>query len=435
MPGSGNTGVATQPKRNRLRYHLRRRWAWWALATVLAFGACVRFRQPMPAANLEHDSLEYDTIARNLLAGHGYLGPPTEPFLMATRAARPPLYPLFLASLYRCRWPVTSAQAVFRVVTAQRILDLLTCLLIFLLGRMLYGPAVGLLGALAWARYHRAALYSSSVLPETLAATLCIGFLLAAVCARSKGWAAAALAGLLLGLLAVTKPAILPLALVLVFCWLVARRRDNLRSFVAFLLALTVTLAPWTWRNYRLFGRLVPVSTLGGVNLWIGNYVPFLAEARLESYDIIHKTLLKDVPPDQEGMIDAALYRAAFSDIGTFLTHRPARFLKMEVIKFHRLWSTIGTDADIYHVGLLVLGLVGIAVMAVDWRRAWAPVVFLAGFNVVYVFSYCEARYNLTVMPLAAVAAGLGTCYLLGVRLVRDHVPPNCVPRSSEPGR
>jgi len=42
------------------------------------------------------------------------------------------------------------------------------------------------------------------------------------------------------------------------------------RGVLVAALALAV-VAPWTYRNWRAFGEFVPISTNGGVNLWIGN--------------------------------------------------------------------------------------------------------------------------------------------------------------------
>jgi predicted membrane protein len=34
---------------------------------------------------------------------------------------------------------------------------------------------------------------------------------------------------------------------------------------------MATVIAPWTWRNYRLYGEPVLISTNGGVTLWMGN--------------------------------------------------------------------------------------------------------------------------------------------------------------------
>ena len=48
------------------------------------------------------------------------------------------------------------------------------------------------------------------------------------------------------------------------------RNRAKLAQMLVYLVAAAVVLAPWTVRNYRLLGLLLPTSTHGGVQLWYG---------------------------------------------------------------------------------------------------------------------------------------------------------------------
>jgi 4-amino-4-deoxy-L-arabinose transferase-like glycosyltransferase len=87
-----------------------------------------------------------------------------------------------------------------------------------------------------------------------------------------KGWAV--VGGLLLGTNVLMKPNLLlfPLALVL-WLWFALRhfrRALMLGGLVALVLAAVVL--PWTFRNYRVSGALIPVSANAGLNLWQGNH-------------------------------------------------------------------------------------------------------------------------------------------------------------------
>src|SRR5205807_2259512 len=56
----------------------------------------------------------------------------------------------------------------------------------------------------------------------------------------------------------------------------------RLGGFLIVILACALVLLPWVVRNYRAYGRLVPVDTTGGYNLWLGS-VGVRDEARLQA--------------------------------------------------------------------------------------------------------------------------------------------------------
>ena len=85
------------------------------------------------------------------------------------------------------------------------------------------------------------------------------------------------LAGLVLGLAALVRPQALLLPLVYA-AGLVLTTRGSLRALIDQLrciavagFVMAIVIAPWTWRNYQLYGEPVLISTNGGVTLWIGN--------------------------------------------------------------------------------------------------------------------------------------------------------------------
>lgn len=84
----------------------------------------------------------------------------------------------------------------------------------------------------------------------------------------------ALLAGLVLGLAALVRPQALLLPLVYAGGMPLTTREksvDQLRCIVLAGVVMALVIAPWTWRNYKLYGEPVLISTNGGVTLWIGN--------------------------------------------------------------------------------------------------------------------------------------------------------------------
>ena len=77
--------------------------------------------------------------------------------------------------------------------------------------------------------------------------------------------------GVLLGLSALTREVALYFVPVLAAWMLVRRDRASLVRALALVAATTAVVAPWTLRNWVRFGAFVPVSTMGGRALWLGN--------------------------------------------------------------------------------------------------------------------------------------------------------------------
>jgi hypothetical protein len=78
-----------------------------------------------------------------------------------------------------------------------------------------------------------------------------------------------AAAGLIAGAATLVRPGML-IFLPMAALWLAGRRQ--LGTALAFTLAATVVIAPWTVRNVRHYGRFVLIASEGGVTFWTGNH-------------------------------------------------------------------------------------------------------------------------------------------------------------------
>ncbi|WP_026370461.1 tetratricopeptide repeat protein [Kallotenue papyrolyticum] len=255
-----------------------------ALIVIVAVGLALRLGLWLhtPIHQPANDETEYLPVARDLLAGRGWV------FYERYHWLRAPLYPLWLAaSLWLAggdlRWAALPNIA----------LSALTIPLLYLLGRQL-GPAdarraeqVGLLAAAAGALLLTLATFASLWMSETLFTALFLLTLLALLRYDRQPqtrWALAA--GVLFGLATLTRS--LPLlTLPLVVLWLVwgrHRERRVLRHAAGFALAAALTIAPWTLRNALAYGAFIPVETGLSFNLWMFN------EPR-EDWDTIFRTL------------------------------------------------------------------------------------------------------------------------------------------------
>jgi 4-amino-4-deoxy-L-arabinose transferase-like glycosyltransferase len=238
-----------------------RRWflslALVALIVRLGWAGLIAERQP------RFDEKAYIGHAIRLSEGEGYVDEAKRKV-----AFWPVGYPLCLAAAYHL---IGTSRATG--LGLQISIGTLTCLLLYLLGKRIFGTLIARVAALLLAIYPNYVLFSSLQLSEPLFTLLLIGafaFLLRSL--NIGRWEYAA-AGILLGFAVLTRPAILLFPLLLPF-WYASQGWRWRHAFVASLIVFCSTLAtisPWMIRNYHISGRWTDISTSGGDNFWVGN--------------------------------------------------------------------------------------------------------------------------------------------------------------------
>lgn len=210
------------------------------------------------------DAASYDSIGWNLVKGLGYMNTSKNPVGEISLLISPG-YPYFLAFVYRL-----FGHQYFPVLVIQAIFSGLIGIFVFFLGQSLSTTSVGFLASFLWAVYPRDFLYSTSLLTETLFTFVLASFMVVLwFCLSRKGWGWYLLAGGLLGILNLTRPVFLlfPLFL-LVYLICFERNRSVLFKWLALMLVMSAVITPWTIRNYRLTGLLMPVRSIGSL-FWI----------------------------------------------------------------------------------------------------------------------------------------------------------------------
>jgi 4-amino-4-deoxy-L-arabinose transferase-like glycosyltransferase len=305
----------------RLRPHLP-----LLLILLLALGwRLLLWAQPLhPPAN---DEVEYIAVARDLLAGRGWV------FYESWRWLRAPLYPLFLAgSLWLAGGDLQWA-ALPNVLLSVGVVALVYRLARELAPRAGRRPA--LIAAAAAALLQTYGTFASLYMSETLFSALFAGTLLA--CARWRrtgrlGWAGAA--GLLFGMACLTRSAalvFLPAALL----WMAGvdwARTGRLRVRAALpgllmTLCAALLIAPWTLRNCRAYGECILIESGFSYNLW-AFYEP------RESLDEINAAL--EAIPNPAERADEASRRGLErlrEDPSILLRKLPAEWERLWVIK------------------------------------------------------------------------------------------------------
>jgi 4-amino-4-deoxy-L-arabinose transferase-like glycosyltransferase len=342
------------------------------------------------------------------------------------RAYRPPLYPALLAVHLAIFGGNTAALAILQNVAFVAAIALLA-----LIATRLYGLRVGLTcGALvltspAWIKLPEAA-YT-----ETLFLLLVSGALLLALdLAEHPSAARAFVCGLLLGGAALTREIGLPMGLAVIGSFaLMARRREGpraaARAAAVALLGLVLVVGPWTERNYRVFGHLVPISTNGPINLYIGNNAD--ATGLFASTPWLKSPLWNT--PTVHGENELAVARWAGQEAVSFMKEHPRRTAALAVHKLGLLWfpppaapraltaeSLARHARSLFYTVYTVLGFYGLFRLRSSFLgRAILALALVV--SVVHALTYFDLRFRAPIDALFAIPAAFALREL-GLRLL-----------------
>jgi len=250
-----------------------------ALAVILLIGLSLRVsylyeivKSPdftVPMVNAAY----HDYWARGLATGDWSVPDNrNDPEVRSTPYLRPPGYFYFLALVY-----LLSGSSFLAVRIVQMGLGLVNCVLAYILGRSLFGRAVGLILAGLMSVYWIFIFFEGELLAPVLV-IFCILCFMNILCLWTvkftylRGIAA----GIFCGLFALLRPNILLFVpVVLLWAWWLACRRNNRRRFrtvaIGFLVSTAVIIAPVTLRNYLVADDFVLICSNAGVTFYSGN--------------------------------------------------------------------------------------------------------------------------------------------------------------------
>lgn len=402
--------------------------AWGAALLALAFAVRVGYGAYALKTGISvSHSDEYETIAINLVDGRGYAGLPhdTKP-----SAAREPGFVLLIAALYEVfgRHPLL-------VLAVQSALNVGACVLLALMAQELSGQAAGRIALWLGLFYPYFVFYCAYFYRETVLTVLVIAALyVSGKMLRGPTTAKAALAGLLWGLTAATMSTFLLVGGVIVAGLLVVLAVRFRAKAPMLALALMAALAPgaWTLRNYEVFHRLIPGSTLGGYNLYTTLIVPEDArgtplETKLEQGNplwmklIAMSPLMTDDGSQQEAFLSAA--KDYLKDHrGAYLVHMARQAAKMWRFypykrKYQHSYRLIKALSLLSDGWLIPLGLWGLWLIRRRGPEAALSAALIALGTLAYALVASIMRYRLPLMPPLLVGAAVVLAEKIGVPL------------------
>jgi len=324
------------------------------------------YREWLDPFVLEHWA--FGRIGRSLATGHGFGNPMAS---TGPSALLPPIYPYILAGIFKLFGVYTKSSIIVALVL-NGIISSATCIPIYFLAKKNFGERAAKWAGWGWALSPYGIYYGADWAWSTPLITLllCCLFLWSinleddqppainpgahrvADTKNAAGvpsnrvlcdWVGSSTAnwfafGLLTGAAILTEPSILSVVplLILYTCY---RRRSQKRPWlipaIATAAAVAITIAPWTYRNYELFHKLIPVRSGLGLELYIGN----------NGYDI--SWVNRDLHPnhnaaeqseyEQEGEIVYMSHKQ--NQALDYIKAHPAWYAKMTLRRFLYLWT------------------------------------------------------------------------------------------------
>ncbi len=303
---------------------------------VAALGFRIGIRLVVGTQNYWIDGYgQYASLGQSLCAGSGYAFPGGLP-----TAFRVPLYSYLVAATtcgVASPWPLILAQALASSATA---------LLAGLIARRMAGNAAGLLAAAIYALWPYAAWHDLSLQESGLQAFMAALVTWQLILLRDKGGAMRALgAGIVLGLLLLTRATMLPFALcALGIAGFPYRGKARLVSALIAGAAMLAVLSPWLVYSHRVTGAY-GLGTEGGSALYAGNHPLTFSVYPVGSIDESRATVFASLSAEENAEL-TKLKGDEEATSGWFRDHAicniaadPAAFVRGA---FRKLWAAFG---------------------------------------------------------------------------------------------
>ena len=344
------------------------------------------------AGELHEDAVSYYSYAQGLVETGEYAAAD------GRRATRMPGYPLFLAGLMLC-----GIKSIIAIQLAQAILGAGSCVLLYLLLRLLVAENIAYAGGMTGALYFDMIRGSPRILSETFYAFVIISFFLLFNRMRKKPPSGMLLCGLCLGVGGLIRPECYLFALLMAGYVFISSGAGRFSRAALFALGFGLVIMPWIGRNYLLFQKVIPTTTTPGLNLYYGMGLT-LKLMRPPQHTLVEITGKGELEQDREYM---QLARQLYKSTGAGLMFKVfSRNVSILFYPFHPYY-----DPTLFF--LLPLWVIGLWVTRGD-ERYRAVTLFLGVSVAAYVLmgsTVTRFRQSLAPGQIILACAGIAALY------------------------
>jgi 4-amino-4-deoxy-L-arabinose transferase-like glycosyltransferase len=373
------------------------------LALAVRLAIVWMYARTTPVAQFWTFGFEPSHIGAALARGDGFSSPFSDHG--GPTAWLPPVYPALIAASFKL-FGVFSAGALWSMLTLNVACATLTTAVVYRIGLRCFTAEAAFGGALLWAVSPDAVAMSVRIgdisLATLLSALLVLWYLrLARSGAAMKDWVVYGVLWGVSALVSTTLMAMMPLALIAL--WL--PKRGRLRKQLAVVFAIVMlAMAPWTIRNYGLFGKLVPIRGNFGAELWMGNHPGVQGPADEGVHPLKNAEELSAYLQMGEPRYVASRQELAMA----FIRGNPKRFAQLTGERIASFWTAPLVMTSAWPIACCTLAW--IAAILLLWRRetrliAVPFVSALIFFPLSYYISHAESYYRSPIEPLISLLA------------------------------
>jgi 4-amino-4-deoxy-L-arabinose transferase-like glycosyltransferase len=376
------------------------------------------------------DSKWYFEKASNISRGEGYI---YDTISRKPTAVWPVGYPAFLALIFRITGPDEMVAKFANVALAVCIV----CLT-YLIALRLFDHTIGVFSAFFIAILPGFISYNSLVCSDVLFMALVMSVLLLTLdqnyivpSSARMSWLLALVTGMVSGFMSITRSTgLMLLPLWIIIRWLSGRHSpiSLWRWVLAMGIGTAIVVLPWTARNYVYFHRLIPVSTNGGMNFWMGNN-PLAYGGYVFPRDDVNNPFLRLI--GDEIAIDQTGYDLGFK----FVREHPFQVLKLLPAKIFYLYNAndaglewnirssvlprqSGTGtwaytlANLIYIVLALFAILGVLILFLRERGAqslvWIGAIFTIYWTIIHLPFFGSDRFSLPLLPFLTMYAASG---------------------------
>ncbi|MFA4992213.1 MAG: glycosyltransferase family 39 protein [Candidatus Omnitrophota bacterium] len=353
------------------------------------------------------DAASYDQLGLALKEGRGYVDAGGAP-----HSFYPPLYPVFLSTVYSL---FGHSYPAARVI--QSVLGAIACVLIYMIGKGVYSRTVGVWAALISAVYAPFIKAGGLLLTESFFTFILLLIVLYLIRVRERGYGPVdcSILGFLMGVSLLTKTMMLFFPLFAIPLFLrKGRFSGSLKMCLFVLLAFAVSAAPWVIRNHAVYHRFIPASaSAGGIGLY-SSYCP--------ERGVFGLLASQDDPVVVEAnRISDPVLRSDFYIKKTFefIRRNPGKVFFLELRKVLYFWAPFDWEIVggrwfnfIYIAALPFFALGFILALKGFWANypVLIPIIYFQAISLVF---YGSPRFRLPVEPYIFILSIFGIVELL----------------------
>jgi len=374
------------------------------------------------------DAEMYDLKAMNLLQSVVE----QKPFYQA------PLYSYFLALIYR----IFGHDYLFpRLI--QSAIGAVNCVMVALIGKRLFGGREGLLAGCIAALYGPLIHFEGELLRPVLIIFFGLSMIICILSWSEDRPIWAAIAGLLMGLSAITRENILiVLPVIVIYLWM-SSQKSRWHAPVLFIALTIIPIIPVTVNNYKKSGDLVPISTQGGMNFYIGNSTNSDRLTGLQpgiEWEKMAFSPREELGPDPKpSEFQSWFIKKALKDISQSPTGWIGKLMKKLYLVFYGEELTPNSNFDLYRESSFLLRILifkcgplfipfgllfpffvlGIGAKGAN-RDKWLLIGFIIAYSISLMLFHVRARYRVPIVPIMIPFAAAGILYLIKQIKIQD---------------